>query len=61
MQRAADPPKAAVVPVPVCARAGRSLPLRTTGIECDWTGVGRVEPASMSESPVVVNGTGECS
>ena len=34
--------KAAVLPVPVCARASRSDPFNTRGMDADWTGVGSV-------------------
>src|SRR5919108_4998733 len=37
-------PNAAVFPVPVWARASRSAPLSTNGIDAAWMGVGSVYP-----------------
>ena len=49
--------KASVLPVPVCAFAIISLPLKTIGIDCSWIGVGSLMPCfckvliSSSQTP----------
>jgi hypothetical protein len=46
----AGSPKAAVLPVPVCAWATRSRPARATGIACSWMGLGTLNPAAVIPS-----------
>ena len=43
-------PKAAVLPVPVCATPSRSRPSSCAGIEAAWIGVGRCRPERASAS-----------
>ena len=42
--------KAAVLPVPVCAQAIKSLLSNIKGMACCWTGVGSIKPIALSAS-----------